>query len=294
MQVWGHDVRTRGNIETGTTSVGSGAAERLFGSWVEYGGFAAAGISGFASGSGLNGGNASTDSTDPSNVWNKLTFANIDNSDNTSYGRFALPANLPTITDQFIGSTSGSFSGGSLSGLASGTYDAGSGSVTIDASTVGQQGAVGKTIIIVSSGTVNIAGNIVYEGNGASQVFTDVRQIPQVIIIARAINIAGAVSQIDSWLLTTSPAGMINTCSDVPLTASLNSNVCSTVLTVNGPVVTQHLHLRRTGGSNTVATSGDPAEIFNLRPDAYVWAYGRASQSGKAQTVYSVELPPRF
>lgn len=289
VQVWGHDVRTRGSIETGTTIVNSGGTNRLFGSWVEYGGFSVSTNSGFASGSGLNTGNTNTTTAA---AWHRLTFANINNSGASEFGTFALPSGLPTITDQFIGAPSGGAFNSNLGSLNSGTYVVGD--VTVNTSTVGQEGAVGKSIIIVSSGTVTISGNIIYEGNGASQVFTDIRQIPQVVIIARTINITGAVGQVDAWLLTTSAAGMINTCSDVPLNASLNSNVCSNILTVNGPVVTQHLHLRRTGGSNTVATAGDPAEIFNLRPDAYIWAYGRSSQSGKAQTVYSVELPPRF
>jgi hypothetical protein len=292
IQVWGHDARTRGGIETGTTIVNSGGTDKLFGSWVEYGGFSVGANDGFASGAGLNTGNTNT-STEA--AWHRLTFANLDNSGSSGFGMFTLPANLPTITDQFISApSSGSFGGGSLTGLTSGKYEAGAGTTVIDASTIGQVNGIGKSIIIVSTGTVTINGNITYEGNGSSEVFTDTKAIPQVVIIARNINITNAVSRIDSWLLTTSAAGMINTCSDVALNARLNSNVCNNVLTVNGPVATQHLHLRRTGGSNTVATAGDPAEIFNLRPDAYIWAYGRSSQSGKAQTVYSVELPPRF
>lgn len=289
LQVWGHDVRTRGSIETGTTLVNSGGSDRLFGSWVEYGGFSVGANNGFASGSGLNTGNTNTTAAA---AWHRLTFANINNSGASDFGRFTLSANLPTITAQFIGAPSGGGINSNLGSLGSGTYTAGD--FTINTSNVGQTGANGKSIIIVSSGTVTISGNIVYEGNGASGVFTDVKAIPQVVIIARTINILGSVTQIDAWLLTTTPAGMINTCSDVPLSASLNSTVCNKVLTVNGPVATQHLHLRRTAGSNTVATAGDPAEVFNLRPDAYIWAYGRSSQSGKAQTVYSVELPPRF
>ncbi|MET0980043.1 MAG: hypothetical protein ABWX90_02205, partial [Candidatus Saccharimonadales bacterium] len=121
-----------------------------------------------------------------------------------------------------------------------------------------------------------------------------ISQVPQVIIIARNINITNAATQIDAWLLTTGATGAINTCSDRALTAPLNATVCNNQLTVNGPVVTEHLHLRRTAGSDTAADAGRPAEVFNLRPDAYLWAQARASQAGKAQTVYSVELPPRF
>ncbi len=291
IQAWGNDVRTRGGINTGTTVANSGGADKLFGSWVEYGGFSVGANSGFASGSGLNNGNTSTTTA---SVWNRLTFANIDTTGADSYGKFTLPAGLPTLTDQFIGaSSSGSINGNvDLGTLESGTYTAGN--FTITNSTVGQTAGKGKSIIIVSSGTVTIDGDIKYTGPGPGDTFSSVSQLPQVIIIAKNINITNAATQVDAWLLTTAPGGSINTCSDRAPSAQLNSKVCNNFLTVNGPVATQHLYLRRTAGSDTVAEAGKPAEIFNLRPDTYLWAYARASQSGKAQTVYSVELPPRF
>lgn len=286
VQVWGGDVRTRGGIETGTTVINSGGTDKLFGSWVEYGGFSVGANDGFASGAGLNNGNTNMSAA----AWNKLTFANIDNSGSSSFGRYTLDA-LPTITDQFIGAPSGGAFNSDLGALSSGTYAVGS--VTISASAVGQTGGVGKSIIIVSSGTVTIAGDITYTGV-AGDTFTATSQIPQVVIIARNINITGGAGRVDAWLLTSPSGGAINTCSDRPVGAALNSTVCSNLLTVNGPVVTDHLYLRRTAGSDSVAAAGAPAEVFNLRSDAYIWAYARASQSGKAQTVYSVELPPRF
>lgn len=297
VQVWGHDVRTRGDIKTGTTTVNSGGTNKIFGSWVEYGGFAAGGISGFASGAALNNGNTNTDAADTANMWNKLTFANVDDSFSTSYGRYTLEA-LPKITDQFIGAPSGGVFNSDLGMLNSGTYNVDD--VTINTSTVGQSAGVGKSIIIVSSGTVTINGDIAYAGT-SGDTFTAISQVPQVIIIARNIDIANTAGRVDAWLLTTA-GGAINTCSDEPVTgnpianrtAQLNSTVCDNALTVNGPVVTDKLYLRRTAGSNDVPSAGSPAEVFNLRPDAFMWAYARASQAGKAQTVYSVELPPRF
>ena len=283
VQVWGHDVRTRGSIETSTSRVNSGG-DKVFGSWVEYGGFSVRGNSGFASGSGLNEGNTSVLDRD---VWNRLTFANINNSGASDYGNYALPTGLPTITAQFIGAPAGGGFNSNLGALASGTYV--TEDVTIDTSDVG----LGKSIIIVSSGTVRINGNITYSGSGAGDSFTSVNQLPQVVIVARNINITNAATQVDAWLLTTS-GGAINTCIDRTLTQPLTSNVCNATLTVNGPVVTDHLYLRRTAGSDGTVDAGNPAEVFNLRPDAFMWAYGRTSQAGKAQTVYSVELPPRF
>lgn len=300
VQVWGHDLRTRSQIDTGVTEVDDGGTRKLFGSWVEYGGFSAQANSGFASGSGLNGGNTNTDdSTDMANVWNKLTFANVDESSpfKTRHGFYTLPNGLPTITDQFLGSSSGGRPSSDLTAVESGTYNVGD--FTITGGQIADTGGKGKVIIIVSTETVKIEGNIIYKGvGGSSDVFTAIDQLPQVIIIAKNIEITGDVTQIDAWLLaldkSTPTSGSINTCSDVSLAADLTLGDCKNALTVNGPVVTRHLHLRRTAGSDSVATVGTPAEVFNLRPDTFLWAQARAGQAGKAQTVYSVELPPRF
>jgi len=99
------------------------------------------------------------------------------------------------------------------------------------------------------------------------------------------------VKQIDAWLIAKSG---LNTCSDV--VGNLSSTLCNNQLTVNGPVMAGQLYLRRTAGSGTGQDhSGDPAEIFNLRPDAYMWASMRATGGGnRAQTVYTTELPPRL
>ena len=290
VQVWGSDVRTRGNIETGTTTVNDNGTNKLFGSWVEYGALAVGSNSRFASGSGLNDGN--TEMTNAA-AWNKLTFANIDSSGASRFGNFTLPSDIAPLADQFMATASNGAPAPDLGSLASGTYKTTAANFTITGGSVGQTGNVGNVIVIVSTGTITIDGNITYRGNGASENFNDVKELPQVIIIARNINITNNVTQIDAWLLTTND-GSINTCSDRPLSAPLNSTVCNSQLTVNGPVATSHLHLRRTAGSDDTARAGEPAEIFNLRGDALLWAYGRSSASDKAQTVYSKELPPRF
>lgn len=286
VQVWGGDVRTRGKIEAGTTTVNDGGTDKLFGSWVEYGGFSVGLNSRFASGSGLNHGNTNIASASD---WHKLTFANADNK----YGSFTLPSNLPPLASQFVNATSSGQPTNDLSGLSSGVYTTTASDFDITGGTIGQANGVGKTIVVVSTGTITIKGNIVYQGNGAGGTFTKVDQLPQVIIIAKNINIENTVTQIDAWLLTTTD-GSINTCSDVSLSAPLNSTICGNLLTVNGAIATNHLHLRRTAGSEDAARAGNPAEIFNLRADTLLWAYGYSSASDKAQTVYSEELPPRF
>jgi hypothetical protein len=281
VQVWGGDVKVRGKIDT-STSV-SGTPQKKYGSWVEYGAFAVGTITGFGSGSAYNDG---TTATTVAQV-NQLTFANVDTAGNSGgYGNFTLSPISPTLIGQFTAAATNGPLQSDLGGLASGTYKGTN--VTLNASTVGQDATgKGKSIVIVASGTVTIQGDINYGMPGGA--FTDINQLPQVVIIANRINIANSVGQVNAWLLTTGD-GFINTCSDRAVTAALNATVCNNKLTVNGPVATQHLYLRRTAGSNP----NDSAEQFNLRPDAYIWAQRQASENSKAQTVYSTELPPRF
>jgi hypothetical protein len=136
-------------------------------------------------------------------------------------------------------------------------------------------------VVVITSGTVNIEGNITYSDGPLNSL----KDIPQVVIISKDINIRDSVTNVDSWLVA---SGAINTCNN--FTGNLTTAKCGAILAVNGPVVTNKLILNRTGGTSI----GDPAERFNLRPDAYLWAQLQASGGNKAQTVYSVELPPRF
>ena len=286
VQVHGGDIRVGGKIDVSTSYVKSGASEKYFGSWVEYGALSVGLNSNFASGSALADG-----TTRPVANWHALTFANIDNSGSASYGNYTLPATAK-LADQFSGVDPDGTASANLGSLSSGTYRATN--LTINASTVGQSGGKGKSIIIVASGTVTIKGDIIYKGQGGSNNFTDIKQIPQVIIIAKNINITNAPKVINAWLLTSGSNGSINTCSSVAVSAPLTASVCSNELTINGAVATNHLYLRRTAGSEGISRVQDPAEVFNLRADAYLWAQGQANEDGKAQTVYTKELPPRF
>ena len=167
--------------------------------------------------------------------------------------------------------------------------------ITIGNSTTPKVIAKGQWVIINAPGAdVTIAGDILYEG-------TDLRSIadiPQLVIIAKNIYINPNVRQVDAWLIakgTNASEGILDTCRiSTSYATQLTTNLCVDRLTVNGPVMAQHLWLRRTAGSGAGAQSGDPAEVFNLRPDAYLWGFARASTAGSVQTVYTNELPPRF
>jgi len=98
---------------------------------------------------------------------------------------------------------------------------------------------------------------------------------------------------------SSSPAaqnGIINTCGAgaVSQTTTVNATICNTKLTINGPISANHLLLRRTAGAGSGAAADDPAEVFNLRADAYIWATSYSPGTGRLPTVTTKELPPRF
>ena len=164
----------------------------------------------------------------------------------------------------------------------------------------GTVGANKWHVLYAPSATVYITGNIEYD-NGP---YTSIAQIPQLVIIAKNIKIASAVTQVDSWLIA---SNMINTCAEAGTVGGLSASICKgddptsdsgdpgTALTVNGPTMSKSLYLRRTAGAMAgIDGSGDPAEVFNLRPDAYIWANVRALSVNSAQTAITREVPARF
>lgn len=279
VQILGSDLRVRGETRTKVTSHTTGGNRLYFGSWVEYAALTKGIDEAPASGAGYRNGNPN--SLTARSEWSKLTFANT-----PDYGGYSTLPSAPAIADYYKQQTEGK---GALSGSLDdgGTYR-NTGSVTIGEST-----NLTKTTIIYSEGTVTIAGNIRYKNEG----YTSVNDIPQVIIVAKNINIEDRVNQVDAWLIaydtsTDRSEGNLNTCSNGPVEHMRDSIRCSQQLTINGPVVADGLYLNRTGPSNSGPS--EPAEILRLRPDAYLWAQARQRSTGAARTVDIVELPPRF
>lgn len=285
VQVWGGDLWVQGNIRT-STSVKSSA---MYGSWGEYALFAGGSIAGMASGSAFSGGLA------PGNVCDhsKLTFANTSPSslnscsnDTTNKGYYDTASRIiPDVASNFpVSSAVGNLNGTiSLDGLASGVYrSTGSQDITINSS---PNIPPNKWIVLnAPDKNVTIAGNITY----TPATLHNLEQIPQVVIIAKNITINEDVTNVDAWLIA--PGGSIRTCDQVGDTVGK----CNKQLTINGPVMTDKLYLYRTAGSGAGADSGEPAEIINLRADAYLWAYARTLGQGRIRTVHTRELPPRF
>lgn len=271
VRVLGGDVYARGTIDTGTSTFNQGGT---FGSWVEYGVFSSGKNDFLASGAAYRNGSSGGKVN-----WSRLTFANTSGQ----YGNFGLvPDAPPTIAAYYKAQPKNPWPGNfSTDGVFS------AGNIVVSGSNIN------KSIVIYSTGTVTIGGNLTYN-NG---LYAANSRIPQVIIIAKNINITSNVTQVDAWLVTTSDGinstGSINTCSDGP--AILTDATCTNELRVNGPVITSKLYLYRTAGAiNNTVDKGKPAEIFNFRPDAFLWAQYQARSASIAQTIDLVELPPRF
>lgn len=305
VQFWGADVYA-GRYISGLTGSVSGTAiirtantsnsRGTFGSWGEYAAVASGTITRFGTGA------AYADATGTNNekttcAASVLAFINAPNGTNCT--------NTSTIGNygtSLVADTAASFpaeAGRTLSGnvdLASGAVEGGhvytaTGNITLSSATIPR----GKWIVINASNyNVLIDGNITYT-NGP---FTQLSDIPQVVLIGRNISISDAVTRVDSWLIAkgtnVTTNGVINTCASKSASSRLTISDCNQQLTVNGPVVANRLLLLRTFGAGSGVNAGVPAEIFNLRPDAYVWGYDQANSTRRANTVYLREAPPRL
>lgn len=275
------------NLAKVVTSLTPKADGRTYGSWVEYGVFSPGVVTGFASLSGLEGGYESN-LPNTQEFWSKLTFANTDNE----YGFFTTnPSGMGTIpnvksallANRSVTNNLSATDAIDLNGndVQSGLYQKDIGNLTINTSKL----EAGKSVIVyVPEGTVTIAGNIDYS-NGP---YTDISQIPQLVIIAKNISIKPSVVHVSAWLIADNKnAGVINTCDDP---ATLTMLICNQLLRIDGPVMAQHLKLRRTAGG----AEGDPAEVINLPASTYLWSQYIGRSDARAQTSLTTELPPYF
>ena len=153
----------------------------------------------------------------------------------------------------------------------------------------------GVSVIVNTTANITIASDIAYHQGP----YTKLSDLPQLILATRAnISISNGVKKVDSWLYAT---GTISTCDAVQAPASYTAGLkvkaaCDkNLLIANGPLSTGHLQLRRTYGADPNEKGlQQPAESFNLRPDAYLWSYAQADNPKLITTVFTRELPPRF
>lgn len=279
-----------------------------YGSWAEYGIISSGRVQGMASAAGYAGGVDSSKSFCNASF---LTFANRPAGSttcgtNTNIGGYAMSgASVDSaIAARFPVASATNFASSHLAigpETEPGIYTTTHTDEEIGLS-ITSQPHIGKGkwyVLNVPTKTVRITTNINY----TNEALLSISEIPQVIIIARNITIDESVTNIDAWLVAIPSensaghfGGYINTCQ--PITANdpraLTGQRCTAPLRINGPVVANRIFLYRTAGSGSGTAAGDPAEVFNLRPDAYLW--GTAMQQGtiKARTTVTTELPPRY
>lgn len=285
VQVQGGDLASGGLVQTSVTSTISNGT---YGSWGEYLVTALGSVNGTASARGYAGGTASTRMCSVS----YLTLVNApggscSESSNTK-GMYSAVSNVASRAASLASLFSQTTPlGGQSIDVAShpnGVFS-GSGTITVKASA-----GVGGTIIInAPDADVVVADSIRYTNSTIAKS----ADIPQVVIIANTITIQSTVSQVDAWLVASGANGTIKTCTDVSDASNLRTTNCTTPLLVDGPVMAKRLLLYRTSGSDKT-TLGDPAEVFNLRPDAYLWLQNYLAATPKARTVITKELPPRY
>lgn len=277
-----------------TTSVSRTNAFGYFGSWSEYGITSTGIVTGMASGSAYAGGSGTADLCGHLSI---LTFTNASSGGICSegaIGNYTTSTIAPNVASRFpVTHTTPVLDnvadiGGGLLGI----YTVTDPTLAVVSGTAVSAGQ--WVVINAPDTTVTIGSDIRY----TSDTLQSINQIPQVLIIAKDILIADTVTHIDSWLVATGSGvdGRINTCAAGAVNESSlpTSTVCVEKLVVNGPVIANHLLLRRTAGAGQGRAAGEPAEVFNLRADAYLWALQYSRRAGRVPTVMTKEVPPRF
>ncbi len=282
LQVWGSDVRVGSGFVGGSAKQASvrgsltlSASGPARGSWAEYGVLAPIGsnpasVAAFASGSGL----SAPGATNLPGSWSHLTFSNTSSGTLGSFINPSLLGNIPDVTGYLTRA-------GAKAGLSV---------VTVTGNTDVTHYVPNQVLIV--KGTAKITGDVLM----SPSVPSGENAITQMVIIADSIDIVSSVSRVDAWLIASgpSPKGTINTCSDRTgnLTSSSTTSPqtnCDTVLDITGPLMARVVQPRRTGGDEST-----PSEIYNLRSDAYIWAYRVSRANSTLHTVYTKELPPRY
>jgi hypothetical protein len=294
------------NVSTSTSYSSNTSA--FYGSWSEYAIIPSGTTKGMASGAMYAGGSGGSDLCQLS----VLTISNVPGSASgcnpESVGKYVSGAIAPNIASRFPQPSSAQ----AAQIISSPSVDLFTRARSLVHTTTARQATLSVSssqpfeaghwvVLNAPDTTVTITSDINYTAANISRA----EDIPQVVIIAKNIIIADNVNNVDAWLIATGTstaaqpiAGYINTCGSVPAgtpsSASLNTATCGGRLTVNGPVQANKLYLYRTAGAGTNEDMGDPAEVFNLRGDAYLWASSYNPSSGRLPTVSSKELPPRF
>lgn len=300
VQVWGgdlvvgHKFSDNAKVNTDisnvkTNSVYKSNLNRTFGSWSEYGIFANGTIKAMASGAAFNN-NAVAVVRSPNLCYlTYLSFIHNNSPDCNDNGYYKIGDYIKDFSSSFNAHGTTKLVGDvNLDTIGDGVFEAGN----IDIKSSSE--IYGKSIVIKSDGVVKINSNIKYK----DMTYSNIDEIPQVVIIAKNIIIGDGVTNLDAWLIANNEGltdGYIETCeSGSTGSTNLTAFKCKEPLTINGAIASKRLYLERTYGAAPGVDSGKPAEILNLRADAYLWSYSQASKNGNIVTVYTYEAPVRF
>jgi hypothetical protein len=275
---------------------------KTYGSWAEYGVFTPGIVSGFASRAELSGGYPAVSSNIQGEI-SRLTFSNADDE----YGGFVDgSAGLGRIPDAPSAIMAGKNRIKDLrpdegivinEGMPSGVYAKAQGDLIVPEGRLGRGQSV---IVYVPDGKAVITGNLTYNDGPYSAI----SEIPQLVIIAKNIEIDPKVSNVDAWLIATGKGndGKISTCNERVNPDdgyTLTSQICNVQLRINGAVMARYLDLRRTGpavtgapGSSDIASA--PAEVINLPGSTFLWSQSQGGSDVRVQTTFTTELPPYF
>ncbi len=296
-QISGGDVLSRlasKQVNTMTTNLDN----HNYGSWVEYSIFAAGKVSSISAGT-----LPAYNYSETADTTTALTFANTGPLGSFASGNDLLYGSKLSVNngpwqdwDKHDLGSGGSLSINSVSSLKEGHINVYDGDIVI----TGTLANITGSYVIHATGKVVINRSIDYSDGP----YTSADDLPQMVIIADdLIRIhPNARPTIDAWLIA---GGKVMTCGGNVASETLpnyydnlKGTNCYYPLKINGPIQAGSLYLRRTGGAgadgSSVESRSTPAEIINLRSDAYLWAYG---QAGKGQTIRTDsvrERPPRF
>lgn len=269
----------------------SGGSRTNYGSWSEYLNVIGSTLSGFTSGAALSENRAKSSDIYPNS--SRLTITN--NTTNLGGSGVQTNSTLRTRMVTYLRNQAEPL-GDTLAGLTTST-----------------------TRIFHRKGDLYITGDIILSPTHYATIY----QLPQVVIFVDGnVYIDSNVNRIDAWIVAgnenTGTGGIIDTCrqfvSGSTEADALNrmlpgGNNCAKQLVFNGPVFANKLLLHRSFGSDPIVsrygvfgskgsagpTKYNPAEIFNLNANTYLWAYAQAGRYESSYTEsYSRELAPRY
>lgn len=326
MSVEGNGIATLGPVKS--SRVYYGEQKRIFGSWSEYqiiasGSDGPSASSGAVTAYGLDGTGGTTEpfatkAADTASISGNSTYSllfpqSLGNTKGDPYAPYEAKINwqysenlISLIKNKYVSSN------GSCADITENKNRRALRCFTGDQSLENSQVSIADmdTIVIYSSGKLTITANLSIPDTSR-----------QLIIIAKSIEIASNVNEVNAWLIV--DGGEFNTCAEHIIDHPKNPNSygnmellqeCYNNLQINGPVILKTgkgkpsgpnmIQLPRTFGGGS-KPDGDSfvrapetyvqrAEVFNYDPEIVEWAYNESRKEPQIVTTYTESLTPRL